>query len=393
MSSPISRRAILKGGGALLGAAAVPTGLGRPTGGPLWVPEASASPGVQLDPNHPTLTFTHEGLPNSFSPGTVLLINDNSVDDISNFFADDPDAASSGPDLDIVTTFRVASSSTRNGVEAGVRFVINEGGEDKNIVAACITRGVDGIGLAISTQYHLDSNYPVFVVAPWSAETTLRVRRTAEGAEIVEVNGLPPVPRAFLSRDALPSRGRTSATVEFGCPAGPARAELAIFSFESVRVVQPVAGTLVFTRFRVHDSDSTDRLRFRADFALGAGTDGIDPATEAVWVRLSTPSGGVFYPPPANDFNPITGFDVHGTAPRRRWSISPDEKARTGIERFDIDEDPNDSGGVSLRDATANVPAGDYSTVDVEIIIGDDELTGTMQLVESPPGSGHWREA
>ena len=392
MTRSISRRSLLVRGGAVLGAATL--GHILPRGWPgsgLLVPDAYGA--VVLDPNHPTPTFTHEGLPNSFTPGPALTINDNGVDDISNFFADDPDAAKSGPDLDIVTKFRVANLSTPNGVEAGVRFVINEGGEDRNIVAACITRGVIGIGLAIGTQYHLDSNYPVFAVAPWNEVMTLRVRRTADGAEIVEVNGLPPVPRAFLARDALPSRSRINATVEFGCPAGPARVIADFHSFESVRVAQPVAGTLAFTHFRVRDADSSDRLRFRADFALGAGTDGIDPATEAVRVRLSTPSGGVVYPPPTNDFNPITGFDAKGTAPRRRWSISPGERARTGIERFDIDEDPNNSGGVSLRDAMTNVPIMDYSTVHVEISIGDDELRGTVPLVESPPGSGRWREA
>jgi len=31
--------------------------------------------------------------------------------------------------------------------------------------------------------------------------------------------------------------------------------------------------------------------------------------------------------------------------------------------------------------------------VNVEIAIGDDQLRGTVQLVESPPGSGRWREA
>jgi hypothetical protein len=37
------------------------------------------------------------------------------------------------------------------------------------------------------------------------------------------------------------------------------------------------------------------------------------------------------------------------------------------------------------------LPSLDYSTVGVHVLIGDDLITGTVHLVERPPGSGRWR--
>ncbi len=119
------------------------------------------------------------------------------------------------------------------------------------------------------------------------------------------------------------------------------------------------------------------------------------PATEPVTIKLSTPATGQFYPSP--DFNPLNGFDVQGRAPQRRWTLNDSERARTDIERLVFDEDPNNSGGISLRDFRAAIPPGDYSMVNVEITVGTgstaDKLTGTANLLEKPAGSGRWRLA
>lgn len=107
----------------------------------------------------------------------------------------------------------------------------------------------------------------------------------------------------------------------------------------------PVAGNLTFTSFGVNDA--VDRIRFRADYTLGSGSDGTNPAAEPVTIKLSTPGGWQFYPEP--DFNPLNGFDVQGRAPKRRWTLNDGERARTGIERLVFDEDPNNSGGIFPR--------------------------------------------
>jgi hypothetical protein len=158
-------------------------------------------------------------------------------------------------------------------------------------------------------------------------------------------------------------------------------------------VVIPVAGKLNFTRLRLRDADSVDRIQFRADYTLGSGSDGINPAVEPVTIKLSTPVGGQFYPSP--DFNPLSGFNVQGALGKRRWTLNDSERARTSIERLVFDENPNNNGSVFLRDFRTNLADADFSTVNVEITIGTgaaaDKLTGTASMVEKPAGSGSWR--
>jgi len=100
---------------------------------------------------------------------------------------------------------------------------------------------------------------------------------------------------------------------------------------------------------------------------------------------------------PAPDFNPLNGFSAQGRTPGRRWTLTDAERARSGIEQLIFDEDPNNSGGVSLRDFRAAIPPGDYSVVNVEITIGTgataDRLTGAASLEEKSAGSGRWRLA
>jgi hypothetical protein len=342
---------------------------------------------VVLDPLNPIPPFIVEPAGSQrYAPGNVLQITD-VAGDIINFHALDSDAAQDGPDLDIVTTFQVLDEPVHAGDEVGVRFVINEGVE-KRIVVACIVKGGQlGIGLAAGDTLTDQNSYPAFVQVNYKAVTSVRFRRTNEGAEIIEVNGVAPATRQFVARAQLPTRNRVTPTVEFGCPSAEAEVTVNIHAFASERV-NVVPGMLTFTQLRIRDGESSDRLRLRADFTLGIGADGINPATEPVNIKLTTPSGGQFYPPPST--NPITGFEVRGNPPRRRWSISELERARTGIERFDFDEAPNNTGAVFFRDAM-NVPAIDFSIVDVEIVVGDDRLTGRAELVENPPGSGTWR--
>jgi len=150
----------------------------------------------------------------------------------------------------------------------------------------------------------------------------------------------------------------------------------------------PDPGTLAFTSFRVRDFQSTDRLRFLADFKLRVNTNGINPSTEQVTVRLFTAAGDIYN-------QTLNGFSVKGQAPRRRWLLNDSERARTGIERFEIDEDPSNSGTIFLRDVNAETGNSSFDTVRAEIVIGTgaaaDKLTGAANLIQKPVGSGKWR--
>ena len=233
---------------------------------------------------------------------------------------------------------------------------------------------------------------PANPTANFTIETANPVARTSAlgTAQILEVNGVAPEPRVELVRSSQPSplRPRTGPTVEFGCMNLEALATAEIVVFRVERVGAPVAGNLTFTRFRIRDTDSTDKLAFRADYQLGTGTNGIDPATEPVTIKMSVP-GWEFYSQTLN------GFTLRGAAPRRRWTLNDAERLRTGIEQLVIDEDPNNTGGIFLRDVATELADVHFGSVTAEITIGTgalaDKLTGTAQLVEKDWGSGNWR--
>ena len=346
---------------------------------------------VTLNPNDPIGSGFRKDGTESFTPGNVLTLTDNNVAGFITFYANDSDAAPN-QEVDVIATFQVTATSPDN-ADGGNWLVINDG-IARSAIAACIVKnGIEGIGLYSSGPFHDPDSYLVFVPVEWLRRSvTVRLRRAVNGdAEIVEIDGVAPSPRALLAANNCPPQTKAGATVEFGCASVGAASTVEYAAFRSERVVQPVAGGLSFTSFRL--MDSVDRISFRADYTLGSGSDGINPATETVTIRLSTSSGGQFYPAP--DMNPLTGFETHGRWPKRRWTLSDAERARTGIERLVIDENSNNSGGISLRDMAAILPDADYATVIVEITIGTgataDRLTGTMSLTQD--SSGRWRLA
>lgn len=355
----------------------------------LWPVRVEAA--TTLDPTN-TANFKQDGT-QPITPGSVLLFDDQSVSDFCVLFANDGDAAA-GVEVDLIATFKVRVT-TRLNADVGSRVVINDGQTKAAIAAAVVINGVNGVGLLSQGAASDPASYPVFVAADWqAAPVTVRLRRYANGdAELVEVNGIAPSPRALLTADKLPGPTRPATTVEFGAGSLEAQCTVEFSAFRSERVVIPVAGKLSFTRLRLRDADSVDRIQFRADYTLGSGSDGINPAVEPVTIKLSTPVGGQFYPSP--DFNPLNGFNVQGAVGKRRWTLNDSERARTGIERCDFDENPNNSGSVFLPDFRASLADADFSTVNVEITIGTgaaaDKLTGTASMVEKPAGSGSWR--
>jgi hypothetical protein len=347
----------------------------------------AAQAAVTLDPNNPQANFEKDGT-QSVATGNSLRLTDPSNTDHVGFLGLDADAAA-GKELEVATTFQVASNSSPSGVDTGLYIIITDGVATSAIAACVRLGGIPGIAIAIGTDYSSPANYAAFVPVDWLAPVNLKFRRTATGdAEIVEVNGVPPSPRAIVPITSLPSNWRLSPSVGFGLFSDPALTTAEFLEFSSRVVGEAVAGMLTFTRFSVRDTDSADRLRFGADFRLGAGTDGIDPATEQVTVKLSGASGE-FYSQTLN------GFTVRGQAPRRRWSLNDAERARTGIERLEIDEDPNNAGAIFLRDVHFESGTAAFDTVNAEIVIGAgaaaDRVTGTASLVQKPAGSGHWR--
>lgn len=134
---------------------------------------------------------------------------------------------------------------------------------------------------------------------------------------------------------------------------------------------------------------------------LGAPDDGVLICAEGTALCASTTSTGAFRideVPAGLSFKllaVLNGFTVKGQTPRRRWTLNAAECTRTGIERFDLDEDPNKSGALFLRDVRCEAGTGSFASVKVEIVIGTgataDKLNGTAALMQQPDGSGKWR--
>jgi len=348
----------------------------------LWLPAAYAS--TVLDPTNPS-NFKQDGTQTA-TPGNVLRLVDSSISDIILLFAPDPDAAA-GIELDVVARFQLINPLPA-GADVGNRVVINDGVTRSAIASCFFKQNVPAIGLYSQGPTTDAASYPIFVLVDWqSAPVTIRLRRAANGdVELVEVNGVAPNLRALLTADMAPAPTHAFPTVEFGCASPEATCTVDYYSFSSERPVHFIPGALNVTHFRLRDTDSTDNVRFRGDFTLGSSSNGIDPATQPVSIALST-AAGQFYPPPAADFNPLNGF----IPMKRRWTLSDAERSRSGIERLDIDLNSDGTGAVFLRDVRTTLPTLDYSTVGVELLIGDDLLTGTVHLTEKPPGSGRWR--
>ena len=347
---------------------------------------------VTLDPTNPLAAFEKDGN-QGVTPGPVMLLTDADTNDHVGFYAADADAGP-GKEVEVTATFRIQSNALPSGVDTGMRVVITDGAVTSAIVSCVTLGGVPGVAIALGSNFSSAGNYAAFVPADWLNPISLKLRRTASGdAEIVEVNLTPPSPRAIVSAPSLAAPVRALPSIGFGLFADAAITTVELSQFSSRAVgeppVDPVKGSLTFSRFRVRDFESNDRLRFSADFKLGASTNGINPGTEQVTVRLSTPAGEFYN-------QVLNGFTVKGLAPRRRWTLSDAERTRTGIERFDIDENPSSSGALFLRDVRLRAGTGFFETVNVEIVFGAgaaaDKLLGIVMLMEKPDGSGKWQE-
>ena len=332
--------------------------------------------------------FTQLGGQTPSTSSTNLAFSDADVGDVSSLFAPDTDAAP-GSELDLVATFQIRSV-TPNGPDTGFRVIINDGIAKAAVATCAVINNQRVLALAGPGAASDPATYLASTLVDWkSAPVSIRLRRLADGgAELMEINGAAPNPRVVLTGDQVTNRTRTPATAELGCMSPASLVDVDVTLFRTEKVAKAVAGKLTFTRFRMRDTDSADKLAFRTDYTLGATTNGIDPLTEPVVIALSN-GAGQFYTQTLN------GFAVKGNAPRRRWILNDAEKARTGIEQLVIDEDPNNAGGIFLRDIKTDLGTGDFSNITAEITIGTgalaDKLSGTAALVQMPSGSGKWR--
>ncbi len=181
--------------------------------------------------------FTQDGSQTA-TTGTVLTLTDLNIGDVVIEWANEPDAHA-GIDLDVIAKFQVTANNANN-ADAGNRIVINDG-LTKSAIAACVIKnGVNGIGLYSHGSFSDPASYPVFVAVDWqAAPVTIRLRRTAIGdAELVEVNGVPPSPRALLTSANAPGITRPGWTVEFGAASPEATITVKYSVFRSERVVK-----------------------------------------------------------------------------------------------------------------------------------------------------------
>ncbi len=214
-----------------------------PNSGVLVLPTPTPLPTlIRLDPANPLADFSVEGTQGFTPTPTLLVVLDQSISDVVNFYGVDPNAAS-GIELDLFATFQIRNVTPLN-ADTGVNFVVNTGNTGqieqwKAVMARCIINGgVKGIGLASGVNFPDPANYPVFVPVDWTQPTRLHIRRTAAGdAEIMEVNGIAPSPRAVLSFVSLPPRNRITPTIEFGAIGVEALVDV---EFLHIRAERPV---------------------------------------------------------------------------------------------------------------------------------------------------------
>jgi hypothetical protein len=126
-----------------------------------------------------------------------------------------------------------------------------------------------------------------------------------------------------------------------------------------------------------------DVVRIEGEFWLGSDSDGIDPVTEPVSLRLLVPPGDCVYPF-AEDFMPVTGFVPTASG----WRLSRAEKARTGLETFTIRRSAVPGRFTfELVDRRTRLADRDYHEVWVELTVGDDGGESDEDLVER---RGNW---
>ncbi len=319
-----------------------------------------------IDPNDPRQNpaYTQDGTGGTgTSDGTQIIVDRSNTGSNLAFFRQE---TSAGGPVTVEVNVKLTSGVT-NG-DAGFHFIINPGSGGEVRVGLFAETGVGtragilGGGLAPVQSLDFD----------WPAGGTFRMERTAAGGAILHVgsNSTPEVTEINLSPTSRPG----PPTFEFGFLTGNQQDKAFLGAISEVGIVAPPVG-LVATLLKIFPSGA-EKVQFDAVGTLPAGAS-IDPTTENVELRLST--GGAEFYPDSRWANPISGFN-NGDP----WSITNAEKKRTGIESFTISHpDENDQFQVHFVDTKADIPDLDYSTVEVELTIGDDTFTIAVEMTRT----------
>lgn len=138
------------------------------------------------------------------------------------------------------------------------------------------------------------------------------------------------------------------------------------------------AGGLIAPRSGAAAETWEDIVKIQGQFVLDAASDGIDPFTQPVALRVYVPPGERVYPS-GSDFMPVTGFVPTAGG----WALSEAEKTRTGVQAFDISR-TDEPGRFAFNFVDTRTPLAprDYGLVWVELTVGDDAGEATRALVE-----------
>ena len=113
------------------------------------------------------------------------------------------------------------------------------------------------------------------------------------------------------------------------------------------------------------------KVQIQGMLTLDSGSDGINPASEGVNLRLFSPTNlpgsGQFYPSKDNI------MPVYLTATAGGWKINQSEKVRTGIQDLKIQKTKDPTTFIfALVDTKAAIVTQDYQNIIVEISLGND---------------------
>ena len=323
--------------------------------------------------------WTKEGN-GTFQVGTPLGVTDPSTapGDFVNFFFSDPSLFSG----DIVLTPHFTIGAAGLGVapdgNTGIHVTISDG--VKMVRAYVFTNGgIFRVALALAGGGYSNG----FTLAGSTLDFTLIRSRNGNGTLSVSnpVVGGTPLAETILATDLADASRQGVMRLEFGsAPEVPASNAVNWDTLGLPRNVDFPIG-LTVDEMRLKD-DNNDKVRFRAAFTLGAGSDGINPVTEPITLMMSN-AIGQFYS--AN--LPAGSFDLKRNDRPVRWALTDAARQSTGIERFDILLDKKE---IFFVDRRTTLPSGSFANVSLTLVIGNDSGTGSVMLVEKPAGSGRW---
>lgn len=225
---------------------------------------------------------------------------------------------------------------------------------------------------------------------PWDngLANTYEISRLANGDFVITLtNADPSSPTPIVTRTILaaqvPSSGGTPLFAWGSAPEGGG-----VFywteAHAEINSAEVNLASFQVTQLQIRTRDANDKIKVNANFSPAAGQSP-NPTTQPVAMTLTR---GMDTEPfwPTAGVMPISGFTFNGSD---TYSIDSAEKARTGLQTFDI------KNGWSLQcvDTRAALALADYSQVLVRFQIGQSAGQQVVRMVENPVGSGNWQLA